>query len=78
MWKPLEQPECYRKAGAAQSPAAALLARLGELIMTLLSSLGGLWITSPDQNLPEREDCASPVSSQLLLDTHQASAREEL
>lgn len=48
MWKPLEQPECYRKA------AAALLARVGKLIMTLLSSLGWLWITSPDQNLLER------------------------
>lgn len=74
MWKPLEQPQGYRKA------AAPLLARVGKLIMTLLSSLGWLWITSPDQNLMEREGglCASPISSRLLLDTHQASAREEL
>lgn len=44
--------------GAAHGPAAPLSARLGKLIMTLLSPPGWLWITRPDQNLPEREDSA--------------------
>lgn len=42
--------------GAAHSPAAPLSARVGKLILTLLSSPGWLWIASPDENLMERED----------------------
>lgn len=67
MWKPLEQPECYRKAGAAHGPAAPLLARVGKLIMTLLSSLGWLWITSPVQKIKPCQRGRTLCFSHLLL-----------
>lgn len=75
MWKPLEQLGCYREAGAAQGPSAPLLARVGQLIVTLLSSLD-----HQPRPKPAREGglCTSLISSLLLLDTRQASASEEL
>lgn len=82
MRKPLEQPACYRKAGAAYGPAAPLLVRVEEPITTLLPSRWNCRM-APDRRLrpkPAREGGlrASPISSLLHTETHQASTREEL